>query len=83
MKLKTRREMLTAMAGAGLAAAMAPLAGCVNAGPRRRDAVANENAKPGTTDWLLTRTRVDPRSKYRCPWIEGYCSRTSVVTARK
>src|SRR6185503_5843444 len=23
-------------------------------------------------------TRVDPRTVYRCPWIEGYCSRTSV-----
>src|SRR4029077_20164465 len=23
-------------------------------------------------------TRVDPKTKYRCPWIEGYCSHTSL-----
>ena len=40
--------------------------------------VRKENERPGTRDWLLTKTRVDPATKYRCPWIEGYCSRTSV-----
>jgi hypothetical protein len=27
---------------------------------------------------MLQKTRIDPQTKYRCPWIEGYCSRTSV-----
>ena len=27
---------------------------------------------------MLTNTRIDPATKYRCPWIEGYCSQTSV-----
>jgi hypothetical protein len=27
---------------------------------------------------LLTKTRVDPDAEHRCPWIEGYCSRSSV-----
>jgi len=27
---------------------------------------------------MLQNTRIDPKTKYRCPWIEGYCSRTSV-----
>jgi hypothetical protein len=27
---------------------------------------------------MLTSTRIDPATKYRCPWVEGYCSRTSV-----
>src|SRR3954467_8512650 len=40
--------------------------------------VRKENERPGTRDWLLRKTRVDPATKYRCPWIEGYCSRTSV-----
>src|SRR6476620_11060639 len=40
--------------------------------------VRKENERPGTRDWLLTKTRVDPATKYRCPWVEGYCSRTSV-----
>ena len=42
------------------------------------DLIRTENQKPGTTDWLLANTRVDPPTQYRCPWIEGYCSRTSV-----
>ncbi len=40
--------------------------------------IQRENERAGTRDWLLTKTRVDPASKYRSPWIEGYCSRTSV-----
>jgi hypothetical protein len=27
---------------------------------------------------MLTNTRVDPKTKYRCPWVEGYCSHTSL-----
>jgi hypothetical protein len=67
-----RRDFLQGTAGLGLAASLARLA------PAADSRVRDENAKPGTTDWLLTNTRVDPETKYRCPWIEGYCSRTSV-----
>lgn len=42
------------------------------------DLIRRENAKPGTRDWMLSNTRIDPATRYRCPWIEGYCSRTSV-----
>jgi hypothetical protein len=42
------------------------------------DLIRRENQRPGTREWMLTRTRVDPATKYRCPWVEGYCSRTSV-----
>ncbi len=65
----SRRQVL---AGAAAAAA---LAGC--ASPARRDTVRAENARPGTTDWILSKTRTDA-SKIRCPWIEAFCSRTSV-----
>src|SRR5262249_17780102 len=34
--------------------------------------------RPGDADWQLTRVRLDDRHGYRCPWIEGYCSKTSV-----
>ncbi|HYE97603.1 MAG TPA: N,N-dimethylformamidase beta subunit family domain-containing protein [Planctomycetota bacterium] len=51
------------------AAAAAAAAGCA---PRR-----DENAQPGTTDWMLSKTRTDA-SRVRCPWIEGFASRTSV-----
>jgi len=44
----------------------------------RRHLIREENAKPGTTDWLVMNARVDPTTWYRSPWIEGYCSRTSV-----
>src|SRR5437879_8927678 len=69
-----RRELLLGVAGSGLAAAVGRLA----AAPARSDLIRAENEKPGTTDWLLTNTRVDPKTKYRCPWIEGYCSHTSI-----
>ena len=39
--------------------------------------IADENRKPGATDWQLTRVRVDA-SQYRSPWVEGYCSKQSV-----
>lgn len=42
------------------------------------DLITRENQLPGTRDWLLTKTAVDPAARYRCPWIEGYCSRTSL-----
>jgi hypothetical protein len=40
--------------------------------------IVEENAKAGTRDWLLDKPRIDPASRYRCPWIEGYCSKASV-----
>jgi hypothetical protein len=80
----TRRELLKSVLAAG---AVATLGGCV--APRTSDGKASfvkaqpdlirrENAQPGTRDWLLRNTRIDPVTKFRCPWIEGYCSRTSV-----
>ncbi|MEA3208270.1 MAG: hypothetical protein QOE70_1327 [Chthoniobacter sp.] len=70
----TRRGALKSVAGIA-AAAFAPQLG-FTAPPR--DLIREENARPGTRDWMLARTRIDPPTKYRCPWIEGYCSRTSV-----
>ena len=40
--------------------------------------IRRENEKPGTHDWMLTNTRTDPTTQVNCPWIEGYCSKTSV-----
>jgi hypothetical protein len=39
--------------------------------------VRAENHKPDSTDWQLTRVRIDAKN-YRSPWIEGYCSKQSV-----
>src|SRR2546428_748411 len=75
-----RRDLLKGAAGAGLGAALGPLAssGLAKLTSVRRDLIRAENGKPGTTEWMLTNTRVDPKTKYRCPWIEGFCSRNSV-----
>ncbi len=74
-----RRDLLRAAAAAGLASSFDPLSsGAEEPSPRRRDLIRAENEKTGTTAWLLENTRVDPKTKYRCPWIEGYCSHTSI-----
>ena len=44
----------------------------------RRNVIRDENAKPGSLDWQLTRVRTD-QSNIRSPWIEGYCSKQSVL----
>lgn len=68
----SRRDLLRGGAGAGLAAAL----GCST--PPRKDLIRSENELPGTTDWRLSNAGLDPKTKYRCPRIEGYCSQTSV-----
>ena len=74
----SRRDLLKGAAATGLSAAI----GC-GATARRPETIRQENEKPGTTDWLLVNTRADPKTRYRCPWIEGYCSRTSVRTGER
>lgn len=70
-----RRQMLTAVTAAG---ALAPLDISVAAEPGAGNPIVVENRRPGTRDWMLAKTAVDPQTRYRCPWIEGYCSHTSV-----
>ena len=40
--------------------------------------IREENAKPGALDWQLTRVRLDGNN-FRSAWIEGYCSKQSVL----
>jgi hypothetical protein len=84
MNRLTRRQMLGRVAAFSAGAA---LSGCSGLAPVRQrpsfarpspDLIRLENQRQGTLDWMLTRTRIDPQTKYRCPWIEGYCSRTSL-----
>jgi len=42
------------------------------------DRIRRENELPGTKDWMVTNVRIEPSTKYRSPWIEGYVSKTSV-----
>lgn len=53
------------------------------AADKKNQAIVDENARPGTREWMLASTRVDPATKYRSPWIEGYASQASVSTGQK
>lgn len=66
--------------GAAAAASLVGVAGSsVSAAPGSApNPIPAENAKEGTTDWQLTYVRVDPKTKYRSPWIEGYVSHSSI-----
>src|SRR4030095_3054328 len=79
---QTRREMLRTMAELSAAATLAGCSTHRGATPTARTEEPNrvraENAKPGSLDWLLQKTAIDPKTKYRCPWIEGYCSQTTL-----
>ena len=72
----TRRQMLRNVAAAGLAAASPPV-GLLGAEPSG-NLVVQENQRPGTRDWMLRQIRIEPESRYRSPWIEGYCSHSTI-----
>ena len=83
-----RRDLLKGAAVAGLGIATGAFAAPKDSGKPskspKRDLIRRENAKPGTRDWLLTKTRTDPKkvtphlTSGRSPSIEGYCSANSV-----
>jgi hypothetical protein len=74
-----RRDLLKNATAIGLLPALGPLAEAL-AQPTaaRHDLIRAENDKAGTTEWMLQNPRVDPKTKFRCQWIEGYCSQTSI-----
>ena len=68
--------MLRNAAAAGLVGA-SPVGSLLGA-TQPDNRVIEENRRPGTSDWMLRQTRIDPQSRYRSPAIEGYCSHRSV-----
>ncbi len=76
----TRRDTLKKMTSVGTAALAGRLSGALAAQPEKPlpGIITDENAKPGTRDWMLTKTKIDPETKFRCPWVEGYASKASV-----
>jgi hypothetical protein len=72
-----RRDLLRTAAAAGVASALGAVARGA-AGDRDPELIRRENEKPGTRDWIATNVRIDPKTKYRSPWVEGYASRTSL-----
>src|SRR5262249_56854087 len=82
-----RRRLLGGIAAAGALAALGPHSILGAAEERDRDKIKAENDREGTTDWQLTYTRIDPKSKCtrfggglggRSALIEGFVSRASV-----
>lgn len=74
-----RREFLAQVSG-GLAALTIPIgdgAAAADSVPAKSGLIVEENAKPGSSDWQLTRVRPD-KDGFRSTWIEGYCSKQSV-----
>jgi hypothetical protein len=76
MHFPNRRQILQQMGAVGGASLLAPSVSF--AGPKFANPIQLENAKPGDQRWKLDKTKIDPQSKYRCPWIEGYCSHSSI-----
>src|SRR5438105_188112 len=86
----SRRDWLKATLPVGAAVS---LSGCVQTRLRGTSStmltlhgpspMKRENERPGTRDWLLTNTRIDAGSRYRSPWIEGYCSHRSIRLGEK
>ncbi|NUM54063.1 MAG: twin-arginine translocation signal domain-containing protein [Candidatus Hydrogenedentes bacterium] len=75
----SRRDVLKNTAAAGIASAVvASTTSTLSTEAARHGALHKENVRADATDWQLTYTKVDPKTRYRCPWIEGYCSRASV-----
>jgi hypothetical protein len=80
----SRRGWLKTVVGLAAGTAVSGCAGHssrTSRGPVTRpggELVRQENALSGTQEWLLTKPRIGPASQYRCPWIEGYCSQTSI-----
>lgn len=74
----TRRDLLKGTAAAGIALGLSGPGEAVGAQERVSNRNIEENAKPGTTDWQLTYTKVDLATRYRSPLIEGYVSKASV-----
>jgi hypothetical protein len=73
-----RRIALTRLVtGTACAASTWALLGRATASINPLNTIQRENQRPGTRDWMLAKTQIDPATKYRCPWIEGYCSHAS------
>ena len=78
----SRRSFVKGAVAGSLAASGLDVVGAL-AKPASNRAIIRENEQPGTRDWLLSNTRIDPETRYRSPWIEGYCSHTRVRAGEK
>ncbi len=73
-----RRDILKATIAGSVAMTAGGVFAAPKESPRQPDLIRRENSLPGSTDWQLTRVRVNG-TKFRAPDIEGYCSKQSVA----
>ena len=76
----SRRSLLQSMAAGSLAATSVTQVQAGSPGPRapaQPDVIRHENELEGTTDWQLTRVRIN-EGKFRTSLVEGYCSQQSI-----
>lgn len=73
----TRRSAIKMAATGGLSLSLDP-----KFDTRRKNRITEENKKPGSRDWQLTRVRHD-ESNQRTALIEGYCAKQSVKAGEK
>ncbi len=73
-----RRQFLKSAAALGAGSVWLPGSILGQLAPSGDNPVVRENQKPGSTDWQLTRVRLEKPGGLRSQWIEGYCSRQSV-----
>jgi hypothetical protein len=76
-----RRELLAWLAAGATHACGASIGPA--APSRAASAVARENELPGTPDWQLAKTEIDPATRYRCPAVEGYASHASLLPGER
>jgi hypothetical protein len=76
----SRRQVLEAAAAASVGSVLNPRSARGATAPTDADPerIRRENEHAGTRDWMTSKVRIDPKSKYRSPWVEGYASSTSV-----
>jgi hypothetical protein len=77
--MNSRRDFFRLTAAASAASTLPG----VRAQAQPENRITRENARAGTRDWLLTNPRIEPGSKYRCPWVEGFCSHASARAGEK
>ncbi len=73
-----RRKLIQGAVAGSLMASTHTVLGAANEASAR-NVIREENDRPGTREWLLSKTKIDPATRYRSRAVEGYCSKTSVA----
>ncbi|MCA9111595.1 MAG: hypothetical protein KDA52_16700, partial [Planctomycetaceae bacterium] len=77
-----RRDVLKGAVASSLGLTMAATTASAQQVQQASSLIERENERPGTTDWQLTRVRIN-KGKFRTSLIEGYCSHQSIAAGQK